>query len=188
MSSDNQNLPYGAGISSFLKRNRVSLSLLLAAYGAAFLASVLLTGWTIADWGKDVTHLPLPSTVPLLPRGFINPIFFITSIPALFLGTISLCIYCIRGINPQIADAKERVAILLTACGFAYQIVGAWPLGAVAVFPWEWQKQIMRNGSAFAWGLYILSVAALLVGGTSVYIHSRIWHKKRPDITLEGDA
>ena len=184
MSSDGQCQTYWQRISSYAKNHRVSVSLLLSAYGVIYLTSVVLGGWTLADWGKDVTGYPQPSILPLLPRGFINPLFFVTSLPALFIGTISLCIYRIRGISPKIVDNKEHVAILLTACGFIYQIIGTWPLGNLVDFQWEWQKQILRNGAAFAWSLYILSLAALLVGGTSVYIHSRIYHQRHPEVNI----
>jgi hypothetical protein len=177
---------YVARITSYLKNHYLSLSLLLAGYGALYLSSVLLSGWTLADWGKDVTKYPATQITPLLPRGFIDPIFFATSIPALFVGTIVLCVYSIRGIRPEIASHKEQVAVLLTAFGFAYQVIGAWPLGTIANFPWEWQKQIMRNGPAFAWSLFSLSLAALIIGGISLYIHSRIWHQKHPEVSLSN--
>jgi hypothetical protein len=184
MSRQSQNQTnFAAKTASYLKNHYLSLSLLLAGYGALYLSSVVLGGWTMADWGKDVTKYPASSITPLLPRGFVDPIFFATSFPALFIGTIVLCVYSIRGIRPEIASHKEQVAVLLTAFGFAYQVIGAWPLGTLVNFPWEWQKQIMRNGPAFAWSLFNLSLAALVVGGISLYIHSRIWHQKHPEIS-----
>ena len=185
MSSDSRKQTYSQKISHFINTHSVLLSFFSAASGTVYLASVVLSGWTISDWGKDVTGYPPPSFAPLLPRSFINPIFLVTSVPALFIGTIALCIYSIRGISPQAPDHKEHVAILLAAFGFVYQVIGAWPLGILVDFPWEWQKQIMRNGTPFAWLLYILSLVALIVGGTSVYIHSRIWHQKHPELTVE---
>jgi hypothetical protein len=174
---------FAAKTPSYLKTHYLSLSLLLAGYGALYLSSVVLGGWTISDWGKDVTEYPIAQITPLLPRGFIDPIFFATSFPALIIGTVVLCMYSIRGIRPEIASHKEQVAILLTAFGFTYQVMGAWPLGTIANFPWEWQKQIMRNGPAFAWALFSLSLAALIIGGASLFIHSRIWHQKHPEIS-----
>ncbi len=186
MNADSHNRTRWQRIFTYVKIHRVMLSLLLAAYGAVYLTSVVLGGWTLADWGRDVSGYPPPLFTPLLPRNFISPIFFVTSFPALFIGTIALCIYSIRGISPNTVDDKEHVAVLLTACGFAYVVVGAWPLGVLVNFPWEWQKQILRNGTAFAWSLYILSIVALLVGGASVYIHSRIYHQKHPELALEN--
>jgi hypothetical protein len=186
MRSNGHNQTSGQRLRSYVKNHSLMLSLLLAAYGAVYLTSVVLGGWTLADWGKDVTGYPPPSITPLLPRSFINPIFFVTSFPALFIGTAALCIYSIRGISPQTLDHKEHVGILLTVCGFVYVVVGAWPLGVLVNFPWEWQKQILRNGTAFAWSLYLLSLVALFVGGASVYIHSRIYHQKHPEFALEN--
>ena len=169
-------------ISTYVNNHRVSLGLFLAAYGAFYLSSVLLSCWTINDWGKDITGYPPSFINTLLPRSFISPIFFVTSFPALIIGAAMLCIYSIRGISPEAADDKQYVAILLTAFGFAYQVVGAWPLGNLVDFPWQWQKQIISNGTIFAWTLYILSLIVLAVGGISLYKHSRIYHKKHPEL------
>ena len=167
-------------ISSYVRSHKVSLGLFLAAYGAFYLTSVLLSGWIVADWGKDITSYPPSSIQTLLPRSFINPIFFVTSFPALIIGSAMLSLYSIRGINPEAADDKQYVAILLTVFGFAYQVIGAWPLGNKVDFPWQWQKQIVSNGAAFAWTLYILSLIVLVVGAFSLYKHSRIYHQKHP--------
>lgn len=173
---------YTYKISDYVKSHRVSLGLFLAAYGAFYLSSVLLSGWTIADWGKDITSYPPSSINTLLPRSFINPIFFVTSFPTLIIGAVLLCAYSIRGIRPEAIDQKEHVAILLTAFGFTYQIMGAWPLGRLIDFPWQWQKQIISNGPIFAWILYFLSLAVLLIGAFSLYTHSRIYHKKHHEL------
>lgn len=184
MSNKSYRQTYSHRISNYLRNHKVSVNLLLAAYGAVYLTSVILTGWTLVDWGKDITGLPPTSINPLLPRSSINPIFFVTSFPSLIIGTTALCVYSICKINPQVVDDKERVAILLTACGFAYQVIGAWPLGSKVNFPWEWQKQIVSNGTVFAWTLYILSLIALIIGGASLYIHSRIYHQRHPELSL----
>ena len=165
-------------ISNYVKTHRVSLGLFLAAYGAFYLTSVLLSRWTIADWGKDITGYPPSSINTLLPRSFIAPIFFVTSFPALIIGAAILCVYSTRGIKPEAAADKQYVAILLTAFGFTYQVIGAWPLGNLNDFPWQWQKQIMRNGPAFTWTLYLLSTVVLLIGAISLYKHSQIYHRK----------
>ncbi len=80
----------------------------------------------------------------------------------------------------------EHVAVVLTAFGFAYQIVGAWPLQAVVDMPWNWQKQIMSYGSAFAWSLYAISWVVLAIGAISLFAHSRIYRQKHPELTLEN--
>ena len=178
MSSYSQKQTYRCRISNYVLRHKVSLGLFLASYGVFYLTSVLLSRWTIADWGKDITGYP-PSTInTILPRSFIDPIFFVTSLPALIVGAIMLSNYSLRRINNEASADKQNVAILLTVFGFTYQVIGAWPLGKFVDFPWQWQKQIILNGSIFAWILYLLSFAVLIVGVVSLYKHSVIYHKK----------
>ena len=150
----------------------------MAAYGTFYLTSVLLSLWTLSDWGKDITGIPPSSIYTLLPRSFVDPIFFITSFTALIIGAAMLCIYSIRGISPEVSADKQYVAILLTVFGFTYLVIGAWPLGHLTDFPWQWQKQIISYGPAFAWILYLLSLLVLLVGVVSLYKHSLIYHQK----------
>jgi len=165
-------------VSNYMSERRVSLGLFLASYGVFYLTSVLLSRWTLSDWGKDITGYP-PSTInTVLPRSFIDPIFFVTSLPALIAGAIILSIYSLRRITPEASADKQYIAILLTAFGFTYQVIGAWPLGRFVDFPWQWQKQIILNGSIFAWILYLLSLTVLFVGVVSLYKHSVIYHKK----------
>ena len=179
MSSDHKET-YVYRISNYLRRHKVSLGLLLAAYGVLYLASVLLSNWTVADWGKDITGFPSSFIQPLLPRSYINPIFFVTSFPSLLIGATVLSLYSLRGIGPQAAVDKQYVAILLVAFGFTYQVIGAWPLGNQNDFPWVWQKQIVSYGPVFAWILYILSLAVLLIGAYSLFRHSQIYRQKHP--------
>ena len=183
MCSDSHKQTYTFRISNYVKSHRVSLGLFLAAYGAFYLSSVILSGWTVADWGKEITGYPPSFINALLPRSFINPIFFVTSFPALIIGATMLCIYSIREIRPEAPDDKQYVAILLTVFGFTYQVIGAWPLGNPIDFPWQWQKQIVSNGAFFAWALYILSLTVLAIGVISLYKHSQIYHKKHPELS-----
>jgi len=74
---------------------------------------------------------------------------------------------------------SEHIAILLTVSGFAYQVLGAWPLQAAVDFAWDWQKQIMSYGVVFAWSLYLLSTVGLVVGAASLYVHSRDYHRRQ---------
>jgi len=187
MSGDSQKHQYSYRISNYLTLHKVSLSLLLAAYGAIFLSSVILGGWTMADWGNDITSYPPSSVYPLLPRSFINPMFFITSFPLLIIGTTGLCTYAIHGISPSTVNDKQQVAILLTGFGFTYQVIGAWPLGKLIDFPWDWQKQIIQSGPFVSWSLYLLSLVSLIIGGISLYLHSRIYHQKYPELKIEKD-
>lgn len=165
-------------IAGYLKAHKVSVSLLLATYGAVYLASVILTGWTVFDGTTDISGLPLLNYSGILPRGAITPLFFVTSVPALFIGTLGLCLYCSRNINPQTITNEEHVAILLAVCGFAYVVVGAWPLQNRVDFAWEWQKGIVGSGLVFAWGLYLLGLGALAVGAVAVCRFSKIYHDK----------
>jgi carbon starvation protein CstA len=103
-----------------------------------------------------------------------------TSLPALIIGTVILSAYSMYKIRPGAVDDKERVALLLTVFGFAYQIIGAWPLGIKAIFLWEWQKQIISFGTIFAWTLTVLSLLALVAGGVSLFTHSKLYHHKHP--------
>jgi hypothetical protein len=165
--------------SNYVTNHKVSLGIFLASYGVFYLTSVLLSRWTIFDLGKDITAYPPSAINTVLPRSFIAPIFFVTSFTALIIGAIMLCNYSLREISPQAPADKQYVAILLTAFGFTYQVIGAWPLGNVVDFPWQWQKQIVLNGAVFAWVLWLLSLAVLLVGVFSLYKHSVIYHKNQ---------
>ena len=173
----------GNMVSNYVKSHKVSLGLFLEAYGVFYLSSVILSDWTVADWGKEATSYPPLFIDPLLPHSFINPIFFVTSFSALIIGASILSLYSLRGICLETSIDKQYVAILLTAFGFIYQVIGAWPLGNPIDFPWEWQKQIVSNGALFAWTLYGLSLAVLLVGGISLYKHSRLFHQKYSELS-----
>lgn len=166
----------------YLKSHKVSLGLLLAAYGAFFLATVVMGGWAPSDWGKDVFDYPQSATCPLMPRTYISPFFFVTSFPSLLIGVALLCSYTIGALRSGITVDSEHIAILLATFGFAYQVVGAWPLGNVVDFPWEWQKQIMSYGPFFAWILYLLSLVVLGLGAVSLFVHSRDYHRKHPEL------
>jgi hypothetical protein len=171
-------------IASYVKNHWVSLGVLLAAYGTFYLLVVISTGWSPTDWGKDVVQCA-PSAVPsLIPRSYVSPIFFVTSLPALIIGSIMLCIYSLHALRFGLTVDSERIAVLLVVFGFAYQVLGAWPLGVMANFPWEWQKQIMSYGPIFAWALYLISVVVLAVGGVTLVVHSRDYHKKHPELSL----
>jgi hypothetical protein len=178
MTKNSQTKMYRTKVDCFLGNRQVSLGILLASYGVFYLTSVLLSLWTLYDWGKDTVVYPLPTITTVLPRSFINPIFFATSLPSLIMGAIMLCNYSLHGITSNASGDKQYVAILLTSFGFAYQVIGAWPLGNVVAFPWQWQKQILLNGTLFAWILWLLSLIVLAVGVYSLYKHSLIYKQK----------
>jgi len=181
----NQNRPLPLNrITRYVMTHEASLGTLLAAYGAFYLAAVIMGGWTWADWGMDVFTFPHTAIQPVMPRGFISPIFFVTSLPAMLIGIALLCDYCVREIRFGLTVVGERVAILLTVFGFAYVVVGAWPLQAVVDMPWEWQKQIMGYGLGFAWGLYLLGLLVLAIGGVSLFLHSREYRRRHPEVSV----
>jgi hypothetical protein len=70
---------------------------------------------------------------------------------------------------------------LAAGLGLTYQVVGAWPLWAQQ-YPWPWQQLIANYGNPLALTLFIGSLVALLTGATSLYVHSRIYHQKHPEI------
>lgn len=164
-----------------LNVHKALIGFTLATYGAFYLYSIILSGWTIDNWGRNITnYMPFPSN-SLLSNNYINPILFATSLPSLVLGTTILCAYSIQNIKTKASKNKEYTAIILTFFGFAYQLVGAWPLQPKEIFFWEWQKQIIAFGPVFAWTLYLLSLIALIVGAISLLIHSRIYNKEHPE-------
>ena len=179
VSSDSPMQTYLYRISNYIRIHKVSLGLFLAAYGVFYLTSVLLSRWTIFDWGKDITGYPPSAINTLLPRSFIDPIFFVTSFPALIVGAANALQLQHTRNKPEVSLDKQYVAILLTAFGFTYQVIGAWPLESLADFPWQWQKQISNFGPVFAWILYLLSLVVLLTGVISLYKHSLIYHRKQ---------
>ncbi|MDR0373949.1 MAG: hypothetical protein LBI79_10480 [Nitrososphaerota archaeon] len=167
-------------IAGYIADHRFSLGLFLAAYGVFFLSAVIMGGWTPADWGKDTFDVAPFAVQALIPRSAVSPIFFVTSFPALLAGVVLLCNSAIRGLR-SLAAESQYAAILLTAFGFAYTVVGAWPLQNKVDFPWEWQKQIMSYGLPFAWMLYLLSLFVLAVGVISLYVHSNAYRQRHPE-------
>jgi hypothetical protein len=165
------------GITNYVRYHKISLGVFLAAYGVFYLSAVIMGGWTLSDWGKDVFACPPSAVHSLLSRSDVSPIFFLTSLPALIIGATMLCIIGIQKLRSG-AAIDEHIAIALVAFGFAYQVVGAWPLQSVVDMPWTWQKQIMSFGSYFAWMLYLLSWVALALGIVSLYVYSRINNKR----------
>ena len=91
-------------------------------------------------------------------------------------GTLILSIYCIRGIEAAVVDNKEHAAFLVTALGFAYLVVGAWPLWTQS-FPWAWQQEIANYGNLLVLPIFAGSLFAFITGAVSLYIHSRIYHQ-----------
>ena len=161
------------------------MGLFLAAYGVFYLASVIMSEWRITDWAIDTTTYPPLFVNTILPRSIIAPLFFATSLPALIIGATLLSLYCSRGLSTLTVENRERISIILTAFGFGYVVIGAWPLGSIVNFQWEWQKQIANNGALFTWGLYVLGIVVLFVGAISLYRCSKIYRQKHPEFYFE---
>jgi hypothetical protein len=171
-------------IANYIADHRLSLGLLLAAYGTFYLSAVIMGGWIPSDWGNDTFDIAPFATQALIPRNAVNPIFFVTSLPALLIGAILLCSGNIRGLR-ALTPESHHTAMLLTAFGFTYVVVGAWPLQNRGDFPWEWQKQIVSYGSFFAWTLYVLSLVVLVIGIVSLYMHSKKYRRRFPEVMLD---
>ena len=176
----NRNRSYTNNIVTYLKVHQASLGSLLLLYGVFFLAAIIMSGWTPLAFSQDVFDYPSSTMPALMPRSYISIIFFVTSLSSLLIGIILLCTYTMNVLRFGITFDSEHVAILLTTIGFAYQVVGAWPLGNPADFQWEWQKQIMSYGPFFVWLFYLLSLVVLGLGAVSLYVHSK---KNRHDCT-----
>jgi hypothetical protein len=161
----------------YIVNHQVSLGILLAAYGAFYLASVIMGGWTVFDWGKDVFTFPHSAVHAFMPRSFISPFFFVSSLPTLLIGAALLCDSCIDAIRFGLTVESQYAAVLLVVFGFAYLVVGAWPLQMVIDMPWVWQKQIMSYSSFFAWMLYLLGIIVFVVGSVSLWAHSKKYHR-----------
>jgi len=160
-------------IKNCVKSHKLSLSILLVAYGTFYLISVIMSYWTPLDWITDVSEVPQTVITPLIPPNIFNLFFFVTSLPALIFGAVSLCLYNIYEIKTKENFNTEHIAILLTSFGFIYVVIGAWPLGNPVGFPWDWQRQIISYGPFFSWVLYCLALLVLVVGVISLYVHSR---------------
>jgi hypothetical protein len=171
-------------VTSYIVARRLSLGLLLAAYGVFYLSAVITGGWTPVDWGKNTFAIAPFAVQALISHNAISPIFFATSLPALLVGAILLCKDSIGGLR-SLTSESQYVAILLTIFGFVYVVVGAWPLQNRVDFPWEWQKQIIDYGLFFAWMLYALSLVVLTIGVISLYVHSRDYRRRHPEVMFD---
>ena len=86
-------------------------------------------------------------------------------------GILILSVYSIRNIQPGVNDHKEHAAIVATALGFTYQVIGAWPFWNQA-YAWNWQQEIASYGN-LRLRLFVGSLLAVLVGIVSLYKHSK---------------
>ena len=159
-------------IAAFVKSHQLIIGLLLVFFGVSDLWFVMpnLYGTTsfYVNWQAFYFYMP--------EWTFTIPVLLVMTL----IGTLMLSVYCISDIQPARVDNKEQAAILVTALGFAYLVLGAWPLWNQS-YQWAWQQEIANYGSLLALLLYAGSLVAFLTGATSLYIHSKIYHQKHPE-------
>lgn len=73
------------------------------------------------------------------------------------------------------------IGILLTTFGFAYQVIGAWPLWN-QTYPWGWQTEIAEHGNFLVWPLFVITLVALIIGITLLYMDSKEYHRRHPEL------
>jgi len=151
----------------------------------------LIIGLLLDFFGVSDLWFVMPNLYGTLPNSNVNWrgfYFFMPewtfTVPILLIitliGTLMLSVYSIRGIQPERVDNKEHAAILVTALGFTYQVIGAWPLWNQQ-YPWPWQQEIATYANFLVFPLFIGSLLALIIGAASLYIHSKIYHEKHPE-------
>ena len=157
-------------MASFVKSHQLIIGLLLVFFGVSDLWFVMpnlygtFPGYYV-NWQAFYFYMPeWTFTIPVL-------------LVMVLIGTLMLSVYCISDIQPARVDNKEHAAILVTALGFAYLVLGAWPLWNQS-YQWAWQQEIANYGSLLALTLYAGSLVAFLTGATSLYVHSKIYHQK----------
>jgi len=139
---------------------------------------LLLTFFSIADLWFVMPNLYSGATNWHIFHFFMTEWAF--TVPVLLMmglfGTLILCVYSIRDIQPEKTDNKKLAAILVTALGFTYQVIGAWPLWNQP-YPWPWQQEIATYGNLLVFPLFAGSLLALIIGGASLYILSKMHHE-----------
>jgi hypothetical protein len=166
-------------VKSYVKSHMALLGTLLTVSGGFYLYAVIRTGWVPLDGFSEIQSFSSLALKAPVISPYMIPAFFITSLPVFLIGVMMLCYYTVGVLRYGITVDSEHVAILLTVYGFAYQVLGAWPLQQAVNFPWTWQKQIMDFGPVFTWLLYLLSVVMLVLGAVSLFVHSRAYHRTR---------
>ena len=169
MGEANSQANYAYQMVKFVKNHQLSIGLLLTIFGVADLWFIMPNIWSsAANWQGFYVIMPEWS--------FTLPFLLIVCL----IGVIILCVYSIRGTRPEITYNKQYAAMIVTALGFTYQVIGAWPLWNQP-YPWPWQKEIANYGNLLVLPLFIGSLLALIIGVTSLYIYSKIYHEKHPE-------
>ena len=156
-----------------------------------FKSHQLIIGLLLVFFGVSDLWFIMPNLYDTYPGYYVNwQAFYLftaewgVTIPILLvmtlIGTLMLAVYCVRDIQPARVDDKEHAAMLVTALGFTYQVVGAWPLWNQP-YPWPWQHIIAKYGNLLVLPLFAGSLLALITGVVSLYIHSKIYHQEHPE-------
>ena len=157
---------FASKMAKSVKSHQFSLGFLLVFFGVADLWFVIpnMYAGLVGDW-----HIDWRFFYFYMPEWFFTvPILLLMTL----VGTLMLCVYCVRDIQPQSVDHKQQAAILVTSLGFTYQVIGAWPLWN-QWYTWQWQAEIARYGNLLVFPLYIGSLLALIIGAASLYIQSK---------------
>jgi uncharacterized membrane protein len=148
-------------MAKFLKSHHSLIGLLLLFFGVASLSLIMPNIWNSeGQWQGFYILMP--------QWRFTVPALLVTSL----IGTLIVCFYVAGNLQSQKVDNREYVAMLLTALGFTYQVIGAWPLWNQA-YPWPWQKEIAGYGNLLVLPLFACSLLALVIGAASLYVHSK---------------
>ncbi len=127
-----------------VKQHQFSIGLLLVFFGVADLWFVMpnMYAGLVGDWHVDwrFFYFYMPEWI------FTVPILLIMTL----VGTLILSVYCIRGIQPGSVDNKQNAAILVTALGFTYQVIGAWPLWNQGTLAWQARNRKIRELACFS--------------------------------------
>jgi hypothetical protein len=148
-------------MAKFLKSHQLSIGLLLLFFGVASLSFIMPNIWKSEEQWQSVYIL-------MTQWRFAVPALLVMSL----IGTLVLCFYVAGNLRTQKVDNIERAATLLTALGFTYQVVGAWPFWNQA-YTWPWQKEIAAYGNLLVLPLFGGSLLALVIGAASLYVHSK---------------
>jgi len=151
----------------------------------------LIIGLLLVFFGVSDSWFVMPSLYGTFHGFYVNwQVFYFylpewrLTIPVLLamalIGTLMLTVYCVRDIGAERIDNKEYAAVLVSSLGFAYLVLGAWPLWTQS-YPWAWQQEIANYGNLLVLPLFAGSLIALIAGSVSLYIHSRIYHQKHPE-------
>ena len=138
-------------ITDFVKTYQFSIGLSLVLLGVADLWFVMpnMYAGIMGNWHTEgqffYYHMP--------EWFFTIPILLILTL----IGALMLSLYSVRGIREGSVGNKQNAAILATALGFTYQVIGAWPLWN-QLYPWQWQTEIAQYGNWLVFNLFIGSL------------------------------